>query len=225
MPGAVLTGDSAGLRQRAQAEGHPLRHALGHAGRRGDLRAAARRAPTRPRRARWTGYDRRVARATSGATCTRCGTCARRWARASAVGGPAGGMMDITRGRAARRHAGSSIATPTRAVEPDPGSACTRRRTASSPSTSSPACSCRATAAATTSPTTSACSSTCRARWPRPGWRCARPRSTRSAATTAAPPCELKLAPSNCVQCGAITAKGGRLTPPEGGSGPEYTPM
>jgi electron-transferring-flavoprotein dehydrogenase len=27
---------------------------------------------------------------------------------------------------------------------------------------------------------------------------------------------------SNCVQCGAITAKGGRLTPPEGGSGPEY---
>jgi electron-transferring-flavoprotein dehydrogenase len=34
---------------------------------------------------------------------------------------------------------------------------------------------------------------------------------------------QLKLAPSNCVQCGAITAKGGRLTPPEGGSGPEYT--
>jgi electron-transferring-flavoprotein dehydrogenase len=28
---------------------------------------------------------------------------------------------------------------------------------------------------------------------------------------------------SNCVQCGAITARGGRLTPPEGGSGPEYT--
>ncbi|HEY6149365.1 MAG TPA: electron-transfer flavoprotein:ubiquinone oxidoreductase, partial [Gaiellaceae bacterium] len=28
---------------------------------------------------------------------------------------------------------------------------------------------------------------------------------------------------SNCIQCGAITAKGGRLTPPEGGSGPEYT--
>ena len=28
---------------------------------------------------------------------------------------------------------------------------------------------------------------------------------------------------SNCVQCGAITAKGGRLTIPEGGAGPEYT--
>jgi electron-transferring-flavoprotein dehydrogenase len=34
---------------------------------------------------------------------------------------------------------------------------------------------------------------------------------------------ELGVTPSNCVQCGAITAKGGRLTPPEGGSGPEYT--
>ena len=34
----------------------------------------------------------------------------------------------------------------------------------------------------------------------------------------------VQMAPSNCVQCGAITAKGGRLTPPEGGSGPEYTP-
>ena len=33
----------------------------------------------------------------------------------------------------------------------------------------------------------------------------------------------VQLTPSNCVQCGAITAKGGRLTPPEGGSGPEYT--
>jgi electron-transferring-flavoprotein dehydrogenase len=32
----------------------------------------------------------------------------------------------------------------------------------------------------------------------------------------------VEVAPSNCVQCGAITAKGGRLTPPEGGSGPEY---
>jgi electron-transferring-flavoprotein dehydrogenase len=30
---------------------------------------------------------------------------------------------------------------------------------------------------------------------------------------------------SNCVQCGAISAKGGRLTPPEGGDGPDYTLM
>ena len=33
----------------------------------------------------------------------------------------------------------------------------------------------------------------------------------------------VQVTPSNCVQCGAITAKAGRLTPPEGGSGPEYT--
>ena len=33
---------------------------------------------------------------------------------------------------------------------------------------------------------------------------------------------DLNIVPSNCVQCGAITAKGGRLTPPEGGDGPMY---
>jgi electron-transferring-flavoprotein dehydrogenase len=33
----------------------------------------------------------------------------------------------------------------------------------------------------------------------------------------------VEVTPSNCVQCGAISAKGVRLTPPEGGSGPEYT--
>jgi electron-transferring-flavoprotein dehydrogenase len=33
----------------------------------------------------------------------------------------------------------------------------------------------------------------------------------------------VQVSPSNCVQCGAISAKGGRLTPTEGGSGPEYT--
>jgi electron-transferring-flavoprotein dehydrogenase len=33
---------------------------------------------------------------------------------------------------------------------------------------------------------------------------------------------EVLLTPSNCVQCGAITAKGGRLTLPEGGDGPLY---
>jgi electron-transferring-flavoprotein dehydrogenase len=35
----------------------------------------------------------------------------------------------------------------------------------------------------------------------------------------------VEVTPSNCVQCGAITAKGGRLTPPEGGDGPEYRLM
>src|SRR3989440_840909 len=33
---------------------------------------------------------------------------------------------------------------------------------------------------------------------------------------------DLQITPSNCIQCGASTAKGGRLTPPEGGGGPNY---
>jgi len=35
-------------------------------------------------------------------------------------------------------------------------------------------------------------------------------------------PVDLIVNYTNCVQCGAITAKGGRLTPPEGGDGPFY---
>jgi electron-transferring-flavoprotein dehydrogenase len=34
---------------------------------------------------------------------------------------------------------------------------------------------------------------------------------------------DVHVTPSNCIQCGAITAKGGRLTLPEGGDGPLYT--
>ncbi len=37
-----------------------------------------------------------------------------------------------------------------------------------------------------------------------------------------APTVDVQVVPSNCVQCGAITAKGGRLTLPEGGDGPLY---
>ncbi|MCB0862650.1 MAG: 4Fe-4S dicluster domain-containing protein [Solirubrobacterales bacterium] len=38
-----------------------------------------------------------------------------------------------------------------------------------------------------------------------------------------APIVDVHVTASNCVQCGAITAKGGRLTLPEGGDGPLYT--
>jgi electron-transferring-flavoprotein dehydrogenase len=41
-------------------------------------------------------------------------------------------------------------------------------------------------------------------------------------AENGSPLVDLDVTPSNCVQCGAITAKGGRLTPPEGGDGPLY---
>jgi electron-transferring-flavoprotein dehydrogenase len=36
---------------------------------------------------------------------------------------------------------------------------------------------------------------------------------------------DVEVTPSNCVQCGAISAKGGRLLPGEGGAGPEYREM
>ena len=58
--------------------------------------------------------------------------------------------------------------------------------------------------------------------WPRCGCTCVRPRSTPQARGSRRL-VTVQIEPSNCVQCGAITAKGGRLTPPEGGSGPEYT--
>ncbi len=38
-------------------------------------------------------------------------------------------------------------------------------------------------------------------------------------------PVRVEVTAANCVQCGAISAKGGRLTPAEGGSGPEYSLM
>jgi electron-transferring-flavoprotein dehydrogenase len=36
------------------------------------------------------------------------------------------------------------------------------------------------------------------------------------------PTVDVNVTASNCVQCGAINAKGGRLTMPEGGDGPLY---
>ena len=64
-----------------------------------------------------------------------------------------------------------------------------------------------------------------RASWRRPGSTSARRRSTRSPRTssrTAPPTVDVHVTASNCVQCGAINAKGGRLTMPEGGDGPLY---
>ena len=99
-----------------------------------------------------------------------------------------------------------------------------RSPTASTSSTSSRRCTCRATRRATTPPTTSASARTCRARSPRRGCGCVRPACTRSPTTRRRHgPVDVIVNYTNCVQCGAITAKGGRLTPPEGGDGPLYT--
>ena len=98
-----------------------------------------------------------------------------------------------------------------------------RRPTASTSSTSSRPSSRRATARATTSRTTSRCATTVRRpvaeawEWMCPAHVYEVGRDIGDGMVT------VEITPSNCVQCGAITAKGGRLTPPEGGSGPEYT--
>ncbi|HEU4450280.1 MAG TPA: electron-transfer flavoprotein:ubiquinone oxidoreductase [Gaiellaceae bacterium] len=57
-------------------------------------------------------------------------------------------------------------------------------------------------------------------------WMCpAQVYEVRGDASPAGNVVDVEVTASNCVQCGAITAKGGRLTPPEGGDGPEYTLM
>ena len=97
--------------------------------------------------------------------------------------------------------------------------------TTSSPSTSSTRSSSQATRPATTHPTTSAS----RREVPREiaqTWVSMCPAQVyeipeeqlENGATTV----DVHVTASNCVQCGAITAKGGRLTLPEGGDGPLY---
>ena len=80
-----------------------------------------------------------------------------------------------------------------------------------------------ATPPATTRPTTSACTRTSPGKSPRAGAGCARPgvyEIPEDAPDTGN--VDVIVNYTNCVQCGAITAKGGRLTPPEGGDGPLY---
>ena len=98
-----------------------------------------------------------------------------------------------------------------------------RRRTASSPSTSSRPSSSPATRRATTSRITSASSARCRATSRTSGCNMCPAQVYEIGTDGGDGTVTVNVAPSNCVQCGAITAKGGRLTPPEGGSGPEYT--
>ena len=103
----------------------------------------------------------------------------------------------------------------------------TRPPTASSSSTSSRASTSPGTRPATTRRATSAWTRRCGARWPR-RWAHMCPAQVYEVAGEASPAgnvVDVEVTASNCVQCGAISAKGGRLTPPEGGDGPEYTQM
>ena len=211
-------------RQRAGAEGDPLRDRVGPARGRGGVRGApAGSTPWAPgalaalrrgaaRRFVW-GDLRQVRNMRPGVR--RAGF---------RLGGAVAGMATVTRGRFPPRRPRDRARRRARRCSRPTARSATRRPTASSRSTSSRRCSSRATGRATTSRTTSA-SQTARAARARravgahvPGAGVRGRRRARATATV-----DVEVTPSNCVQCGAITAKGGRLTPPEGGSGPEYT--
>ena len=201
------------------AEGRPPLHQVGHARRRGDLRGAqARRAATS------RAYEQAVERLhRSARSSTRCATRASRSRRASSSAAPLSGPVDHVQGQASAAGARSGTATTPSRCSSATRKDATPSPTASTPSTSSRRSSSPATRRATTRRTTSACRSTSRARSPRRGAGCARPASTRSPRTRpSTATVDVIVNYTNCVQCGAITAKGGRLTPPEGGDGPLY---
>ena len=204
-------------RRHDRAEGRPPRDQLGRARGRGDLRRAApRRALVRALR----GRARAVGRAA--ASCTACATRASRSSTASC----AAGRSSTSRSRPAagcRRARSPGIATTSGRCSSAGPRAPTPSPTTATRSTSSRRSTSPATRPATTRPTTSASRAASRASSPRPGAGCARPASTRSPRTR--PPSgnvDVIVNYTNCVQCGAITAKGGRLTTPEGGNGPHY---
>ena len=213
-PGAVLLRRCGRLRQRAEAEGRALRAALGDAGRRDDLRTLQ-AAPTWPRPARSRSTTAGARESRSGRDLHRVRNMRQAFHHGLIVGGALAGTMDVTRG-----------ALPGRRFRIERDAEAARvRRAATLPGARRHAdlrqalerVSVGATARATTSPTTSASRTRAARGRPTRGRTCARPRSTRSPASDDDGIVELEVTPSNCVQCGAITAKGGRLTPPEGG--------
>ena len=207
-------------RQRARAEGHPLRDRVGAARRRGGVAGAADAASPSAAAARSQRYDDSLQRelrlegpASGPQHAAGVRAAASGWAaRSPAARTPSFGKMP-PQGRDARAR---------RRARPDhhrPRRRATRRRTGSSPSTSSRPSSRPATRRATTSRTTSASRRASRATSPQM-WARMCPAQVYEVGAEDAGKVEVQVTPSNCVQCGAITAKGGRLTPPEGGSGP-----
>jgi electron-transferring-flavoprotein dehydrogenase len=223
MPGAVLTGDSAGLVNVPKLKG------IHYAMRSGMLAAetiyeqlAAGADPAA------TGalkeYDRRVRSSHIGSDLRKVRNMRQALGKGFAVGGPLGGMMDITRGAVPggswKFHRDSDGE-----VEPNPG-----KRVYPPPD-----------GRLTFDKLSSVFLSGNRSRDDQPNhiriqedvprevaeaWVAMCPAAVYEIGRDdGGPTVQIKMAPSNCVQCGAITAKGGRLTPPEGGSGPEYSQM
>jgi electron-transferring-flavoprotein dehydrogenase len=223
MPGAVLTGDSAGLVNVPKLKG------IHYAMRSGMLAAetiyeqlAAGADPAAA--GALEEYNRRVRSSHIGSDLRKVRNMRQALGKGFAVGGPLGGMMDITRGAVPggswKFHRDSDGE-----VEPNPG-----KRVYPPPD-----------GRLTFDKLSSVFLSGNRSRDDQPNhiriqedvprevaeaWVAMCPAAVYEIGRDdGGPTVQIKMAPSNCVQCGAITAKGGRLTPPEGGSGPEYSQM
>ena len=223
MPGAVLTGDSAGFVNVPKLKG------IHYAMRSGMLAAetiyeqlAAGADPGAP--GALDEYDRRVRASHIGSDLRKVRNMRQALGKGFAIGGPLGGMMDITRGALPGGSWGFHRDADGE-VEPHPG-----KRVYPAPD-----------GKLTFDKLSSVFLSGNRSRDDQPNHIRVQENVPREVAEAwvamcpaavyeigrddGGPTVQIKMAPSNCVQCGAITAKGGRLTPPEGGSGPEYTLM
>ena len=223
MPGAVLTGDSAGFVNVPKLKG------IHYAMRSGMLAAEAIYEQLKAGRDlsapdALAGYDQRVQSSHIWSDLKKVRNMRQALGKGFAVGGPIGGLMDISRGALPpgdwNFHGDAEAA-----VEPHPG-----KRVYPAPD-----------GKLTFDKLSSVFLSGNRSRDDQPNHIRVQENVPREVAEAwvamcpaavyeigrddGGPTVQLKLAPSNCVQCGAITAKGGRLTPPEGGSGPEYSNM
>jgi electron-transferring-flavoprotein dehydrogenase len=223
MPGAVLTGDSAGFVNVPKLKG------IHYAMRSGMLAADAiyeRLAAGADAGAAGAldGYDRRVRASHIWSDLRKVRNMRQALGKGFAIGGPLGGMMDITRGAVPGGSWGFHRDADGE-VEPNPG-----KRVYPAPD-----------GKLTFDKLSSVFLSGNRSRDDQPNhiriqedvprevaeaWVAMCPAAVYEIGRDdGGPTVQIKMAPSNCVQCGAITAKGGRLTPPEGGSGPEYSLM
>ena len=202
-PGLLLAGESAGLVDLARLKG--VHYAIES----GRLAAEAayrslQRGESPGRIGAFDAYDAEVRNGYLGKGLREVRNMRQAFEKGFFIGGALASAMTVTKGSSRRRSSTTSRTPPRRCCAPT-GRRRIRRRTACSPSTSSRRSSPPATARATTSRTTSASSVT----WPREvaemwAWMC--PAQVYEVGEADGDgTVELKLTPSNCVQCGAIT--------------------
>ena len=222
-PGLLLVRRRRRDGQRARAEGDPLRDRVGPARGRGGVRRRSSTGETAGRRGALDGYDESIRESFIWKDLKKVRNMRPAFTRGFWLGGALAGAMTASFGKLPaasdemlERDAEQELITTDRAAyypragrQADLRQALVRLRLREQD----------ARRPAEPHPDRDAAS---RATSPRCGCACARRTCTRWARRTPARS-TVQVTPSNCVQCGAITAKGGRLTPPEGGSGPEYT--